>query len=163
MEKYNRQKDIIEKSIEIKEDCNLIFQIFIGWSDKSGYSYCLWVKSPNWHSSENPLILLAGFPLPLFRSKNVRPDSPCLKCTKSWASAIVAGKAIYTGIVLGKKLYLYVFDSARYCRSFLERSALVHVLAGDIDSFAGMSTMSFTILKSMVSCIFVRLDFNVSH
>ena len=61
-----------------------------------------------------------------------------------------------------KKLYLYVSDLAGYCHSFLECSALVRVLAGDRYSSAEMSTRSFRILKSMVSCIFVRLDSNVS-
>ena len=59
------RKIVIEKSIERKERLQPNFQIFIGWSDQSGYSNCLWVWSPNRHSSENPLILLAGCPLPL--------------------------------------------------------------------------------------------------
>ena len=86
-----------------------------------------------------------------------------MKCTKSGASAIEAGKEFHAVIVLGKKLYLNVSDLAGYCRSFLECSALVRVLAGDRYSSAGMSTRSFTILKSMVSCIFFRLDSSVSH
>ena len=86
-----------------------------------------------------------------------------MKCTKSGASAIVAGKEFHAGIVLGKKLYLNVSELIGYCRSFFEWSALVLVLAGDRYSSAGMSTRSLTILKNMVSCIFVRLDSNVSH
>ena len=54
-----------------------------------------------------------------------------MKCTKSEASAIVAGKEIHAGIVFGKKLYLYVSDVAGSCRSFLDCSVLVRVLAGD--------------------------------
>ena len=61
----------------------------------------------------------------------------------------------HAGIVLGKKLYLNVSDLAGYCLSFFECSALVGVLAGDRYSSAEMSTRSFTILKSMVSCIYV--------
>ena len=54
-----------------------------------------------------------------------------MKCTKSEASAIVAGKKFHAGIVFGKKLYLYVSDVAGSCRSFLDCSVLVRVLAGD--------------------------------
>ena len=79
-----------------------------------------------------------------------------MKCTKSGASAIVAGKEFHAGIVLGKKLYVNVSELIEYCRSFFEWSALVLVLAGDRYSSAGMSTRSLTILKNMVSCIFVR-------
>ena len=43
-----------------------------------------------------------------------------MKCTKSGASTIVAGKEFHAGIVFGKKLYLNVSDLAGYCRSFFE-------------------------------------------
>ena len=66
-----------------------------------------------------------------------------MKCTKSGASAIVAGKEFHAGTVLGKKLYLNVSELIKYCRSFFEWSALVLVLAGDRYSSAGMSTRSF--------------------
>ena len=50
-------------------------------------------------SSMNPLTLLADYPL-------VRVESPCLKDTKSGASATVAGKEFQTGMVRRKKLNL---------------------------------------------------------
>ena len=87
-----------------------------------------------------------------------------MRCTKSGTSAIVAGKEFHAGIVLGKNIYIYlnVSDLAGYCQSFLECSALVRVLVGDRYASAEISTRSFTILKSMVGCTFVRLDSNVS-
>ena len=72
-----------------------------------------------------------------------------MKCTKSGALAIVAGKEFHAGIVLWKKLCLYVSDLAAYCGGFLECSAMAGVLAGDRYSSVRMSTRSSTILKSM--------------
>ena len=47
-------------------------------------------------------------------------DNPCLKCTKSGASAIGADKEFQTGTVIGKKLNLKVSVLAGNCLFVLQ-------------------------------------------
>ena len=56
-----------------------------------------------------------------------------LKDTKSWVSAVVAGRWLQCRMVLGKKLYLKTSDLVCYCCNFVEWFDLVRLMDG-IDS-----------------------------
>ena len=76
----------------------------------------------------------------------MRLESPCLKSTKSEASAVDAGKLFQRGINLGKKLYLKQSQEVDICLYFFEWPAVVFAVASIRYKSLLMSKVLLTIL-----------------